>query len=199
MAKELKGVEKLNKTIKGLISYYATGVIENLKFELSDEFSYTEEENTITYSLEITDKNYWFKEFLEKRFDLKVTDNELFLILFLHEFGHYKHSKFYAMNYLDCEEENDMDSYKDDYYDDLMNFDYEQRNWINKKIRKSKTIEEEKFYNMIYFTLPEEIMATNYAVECFKNNKKHFTNIIIDRIFKALNDFYKINLTDDNI
>ena len=192
MAKELKGIEKLNKTIGKLMG------IENLKFELSDEFSYIEEENTITYSLEITDKNYWFKDFLEKRFDLKITDNELFLILFLHEIGHYKHSKFYVMNYLGCEEENDIDSYKDDYYDDLMKFDYDQRNWINKKIRRSKTIEEEKFYNMIYFTLPEEIMATNYAVECFKSNKEYLTHII-DRIFKALNNFYKINLTDDNI
>ena len=208
MAKELKGIEELNKAIKNeIINFtvcgedliqYETG-IETINFELSGEFSYVGEENTITYSLEITEKNYWFKEFLEKRFNLRITDNELFLILFLHEIGHYRHSQFYAMNFLDCEEENDIESYKDNYYDDLMNFDYEQRNWINKRIRRCKTIDEEKFYNMIYFTLPEEMMATNYAVRCFKSNEEHFRDATIINIFKALNDFYKINLTDDNI
>lgn len=163
MAK-IKGIKKLNKAITAQVKPFGIN-----KALVSDSYSYLYDENKITFKLtEDTTEDKWFLEFVEKRFGLKV---DSFLLSILHEIGHSQANE----------------EINGDLYDFCMN--------EKERISKEMTIanaKQSKKLEFQYFNLPDEIMATQWAVNWIKAHPKK-SKKMYKACIKALIDFYETN------
>lgn len=163
MAK-IKGIKKLNKAITAQVKPFGIS-----KAFVSDTYAYYYDKNKISFKLtEGTAEDKWFLEFVEKRFDLK-TDS--FLLSILHEIGHSQ----------TC----------DDINDKTYNFCMKEKDRICEEMttanaKKSKKLEFQ------YFNLPDEILATKWAVDWIKTHPKK-SKKLYKACIKALIDFYEKN------
>lgn len=171
MAK-IKGLKKLNKTIsKELIPF---GI---KKAFLSDEYSYIFSSEQITFKLtEDTLEDDWFAEFIQERFDYDV--RYPFIISLLHEVGHHKTDE--------------------QIQNELYNFCFEEKERINKEMESVTTVEDAKRLEWQYFNLPDEIIATAWAVKYAKDNPKKVKKMW-EKTQKALFKFYDKNNVLDNL
>ena len=169
MAK-VKGIRKLNKALKTVFADFG---IEN--FSLTNDWAYYPDENKITYSiLENNIEDVWFNEFVKKRFGYKVKNT--FMITVLHEVGHH-----FTL---------------DDIYDSdaVYEFCTREKERIEKAMetasaKKSKKLEFE------YFSLPDEIIATEWAVRYATEHEKELDEKWKE-IEKAFVEFYTKNITE---
>lgn len=167
MAK-LKGMRKLNKAITAPLAQ-RFGITEAI---CADEFAYYWDTETITYKLtdgELEDK--WFNEFIEERFDYKVKNS--FVISLLHEVGHHKANE--------------------EICDAIAEFCEAEKERIEEAMKNAETEEECKKLEWQYFNLPDEIMATQWAVNYAKKHPR-IVNKIWRQMQNALVEFYKANL-----
>jgi hypothetical protein len=146
MAK-IKGIKKLNKVISAPLKkrFGIDGV------DFSDEFNYTFTTNRIGYTLLENDLgDVFFNEFVKERFgyDVKYT----FIISLLHEVGHAKNNE--------------------DIEGSVLDFCIAEKERISALIQATDDREEIKKLEFQYFNLPDEIMATSWAVNYAKKHPR---------------------------
>lgn len=168
---KIKGKKKLNKAISAQLAPFGIA-----KAVCSDEYSYLFDKEKVTFKLtEGTTEDLWFAEFIKERFDYEV--RYPFVISLLHEVGHHK-----ANNEIEGT-----------IYDFCM----------AEKARISVEMEEadadrSKVLEWEYFCLPDEIMATQWAVNWAKTHPKQI-EIMWSKMQSALMEFYKKNGVLDDL
>jgi hypothetical protein len=165
---KLKGRKKLNKVV--------TAQLENFgieKAKLSDTYSYCYP-NVITYKLTEAMEDAIFNQFVFERFGYEVKNTFVFSLL--HEVGHHKAN--------------------DNIIDDILDFCLQEKERIEEAIQTIDNYDEIKKLEYQYFTLPDEIMATQWAVNFARNNALE-CDVMWENIKTALLKFYEKNgLTD---
>lgn len=162
---ELKGMRKLNKTIKKQLEPFG---IEKAK--LSTEYSYVFSKNMITYKLTESIEDEYFNEFVFERFGYKVENNFIFSLL--HEVGHHvANDEIEGMIYNFCQEEKER---------------------IETDIQFTEDETEIKALEYQYFNLPDEIMATQWAVK-YAVNHPFELQVMWACIKESLCNFYAKN------
>lgn len=171
MAK-VKGLKKLNNAIKVALADFGIN-----KFKMNGDWAYYPEENIITYSLlENKLEDIWFNEFVKKRFGYKVKNS--FMITVLHEVGH---------------KETLEDIYESD---TVYEFCMREKKRIEKAMENAKDKKECKKLEFEYFSLPDEIIATEWAVNYAKEHEAELMTAWI-AIKKALTEFYAKNIESE--
>ena len=162
---KLKGRKTLNKAITQTLEPFGI-----TSARLSDEYCYYFEEESIDYTLVITESDKIFNEFVKEYFDYDIKNTFIFSLL--HELGH---------------------RFNNDNIDGSL-----YRYCIAEKERIEKTIFDTddnfffKLYNYQYFKLPDEILATAWAVDYAKAHPKQL-QIMWEKMEKAIHNFYRIN------
>lgn len=169
--KKIKGFRTLNKKITEAFS----GIVEDVRFRWSEEPCFRYDKRIIEYALlEGKVEDAWFNEFVEERFGYPVKNT--FMITMLHEIGHYM-------------TEDDVDGF-------VYNFCLSEKYRIQEAMDKAETFEEARALEWQYFSLPDEIGATAWAVTFAKNNKE-LLDEVWENILKALHEFYAKNITEE--
>lgn len=163
---KIKGIAKLNKAVSLEVAPFGISkAVCN-----SDEFFYQFSDESIGYKITVDDSDDLFDLFLKERFNYEVKYD--FVLSLLHEIGHHK-------------TEEDIDGCVYDFC-------------ISEKERIKAEIEEETRADVIkklqfeYFNLPDEIMATQWAVKYAKEHPKKIKKMW-KNIEKALFNFYNLN------
>lgn len=162
----IKGETKLNKTISAILKPF--GISEA---SVSDEYAYIFEDEAITFKItENAIEDRFFMDFIEDRFDYKV--EYPFIISLLHEVGHHKNN--------------------DEIEGSIFEFCLAEKKRIDEAMQNTETEEEARRLEYQYFNLPDEIMATAWAVNYAKKHPKK-----IKKLWKqakgALLNFYLEN------
>ena len=167
MAK-VKGTKKLCKAISTQLKPFGI-----TKAVLSTEYSYVFADGSVTFKItegEIED--IWFNEFIEERFGYHV-DNT-FIMSLLHEIGHAK---------ANWEIEGDISKF----------CDLEKERIFKGMEEYAGNREEQKILEWQYFNLPDEIMATQWAVNYATKHPKKIKKMWKE-FEKAFHEFYEKNL-----
>lgn len=161
---KLKGLKKLNKSISAQVAPFGIK-----KAKCGTEYTYSFVDNEITFKItEGTIEDIWFQEFIKERFNI---EGESFLLSILHEVGHsIANEEIEGAIYDFCLSEKSRISAEMQDADEI----------------RSKELEWE------YFNLPDEIMATQWAVNWIKEHPKK-TKKMYKACIKALIDFYETN------
>lgn len=163
---KLKGKIKLNKAISAELKPFGIS-----KAELSDEYSYCFEDESIAFKItENGMEDIFFNDFIKERFDYVCAFP--FVLSLLHEVGHHKAN--------------------DEIEGAIYDFCIAEKERINVAINESSDIEEVKAFEYQYFNLPDEIMATQWAVNFAKTHPKKIAEMWT-KMKKALFEFYKAN------
>lgn len=163
---KLKGKTKLNKAISAELKPFGIS-----KAELSDEYSYCFEDESIAFKItENGMEDIFFNDFIKERFDYVCAFP--FVLSLLHEVGHHKAN--------------------DEIEGAIYDFCIAEKERINIAINDSSDIEEIKALEYQYFNLPDEIMATQWAVNYAKSHPKKIAEMWV-KMKKALFEFYKAN------
>ena len=161
----LKGVGKLNKAISAELAQF--GIREAF---LSTDYCYYFDVEQITFKITEETEDKWFNEFVEERFNYQV--KYPFILSLLHEVGHHLAN--------------------DEIEGELYHFCAEEKERIRKAMEKVKTIAEAKRLEFQYFNLPDEIMATQWAVKFARTHP-----VVIEKMWRAslraLKAFYEEN------
>ena len=164
MAK-VKGAKVLNKAISKELANFGIK-----KAVCTDEYSYIFTKEMVTFKLtENTVEDKWFTEFIKERFDYDV--RYPFIISLLHEVGHHKTS--------------------DDIGQAVYDFCISEKERIDNEMQTANT-EQSKVLEWQYFNLPDEIMATQWAVNYAKEHPKKIKKMW-KKAKNALLDFYEKN------
>ena len=166
MNKKLKGVKKLNKSIGK--SMYPFGINATV---LQNEFAFYFDNNIITFKLTEDDSDNYFSHFVRQRF--KFETDYTFVLSLLHEVGHYKAN--------------------DEICGDIYNFCISEKERIEKEIENAQKTSDVIKLSYEYFNLPDEIMATQWAVNYMKNNPKKVKKMW-KKMEKSIKEFYQKNL-----
>lgn len=166
MSKKLKGVKKLNKAMTEIFSGFGIS-----KMILGQSYAYYFQSEKIMYKLTENDaEDAWFKEFIFERFGYEV--EYPFIISVLHEIGHHKAN--------------------DEIYGDIQDFCLAEKSRISKEMETANA-RESKIIEWQYFNLPDEIMATQWAVNYAQTHPKKIKSMW-KRCEFALKEFYEKNL-----
>lgn len=166
----MRGLKKLNSVITKQLKTFGIS-----KAVCSDEFCYYYISEEITYKLTQTIEDKWFMEFIEETFGYAPTNS--FIMSLLHEVGHH--------NTYDDVEDEDMD------------FSEDEKERISEEIQTADA-ERAKALEWEYFNLPDEIVATEWAVDYAVNHTKELEDMW-QEILKALAEFYERNgVTNDD-
>ena len=167
---KLKGKKKLNKVVSAQLKNFG------VKAELSTEYAYHFSKALVTFKLtENTIEDHLFDDFIFERFGYKVENT--FMISLLHEVGHH----------LANDEIEGM----------IFDFCIDEKDRIQKAMSTAYTYDEIKELEYQYFTLPDELMATQWAINFARNNALEY-DVMWENIKTALLKFYKKNgLTND--
>lgn len=166
MSKKLKGVKKLNKSISK--SMYPFGINATI---LQDEFAFYFDNNMITFKLTEDNSDEYFSHFVKQRFNFETDYN--FILSLLHEVGHYKAN--------------------DEIYGDIYNFCIKEKKRIKEEIEKSEKVSDIIKLSYEYFNLPDEIMATQWAINYMRKHPKKIQKMW-KNIDNAIQKFYQKNL-----
>ena len=163
MAK-VKGLKKLNKCVSKVIAPFG---IKKAKF--GNEYAYYFDKNIITYSIVEDETDTLFNDFVRERFGYDVEN--IFIISLLHEIGHAK-----ANNQIKK---------------DIYQFCISEKERIQSELALASDEEERALYYQ-YFSLPDEIMATQWAVNYAKNHPKKIKKMW-EKCKKGFHEFYGMN------
>jgi len=163
---KVKGIKKLNSSMTKVFKPFGIK-----KVWCGKEYEYNRVHKTIQFKLtEDTLEDVWFKEFISDFFKYNVEIP--FMISMLHEVGHYK-------------TDNDID---DEIY--LKGIATKER--IEEEMQLATDYDECKKLEFEYFGIPEEFLATQWAVQYAKTHPKKVKQMW-NKCYKALYRFYKIN------
>ena len=163
MAK-VKGLKKLNKSVSKVLSPFGIK-----KAKCSNAYMYHFNKNVVEFQLTEDYTDELFNDFVRERFDYEVENN--FIISLLHEVGHAKAN----------------DNIKGDIYD----FCLAEKERIHNELMYSSGEEERALFYQ-YFSLPDEIMATQWAINYAETHPKKIKKMW-KKCEKSLHEFYRIN------
>lgn len=139
--------------------------------EMGDTFCYCFGSSTINYTLvEEPEEKYFLNHVFSLAPDLKGYNG--FLISFLHELGHH-----YTL---------------DELSEDEVNESLDTKRRINNEYTDGRIDLQEE-----YFNLPDEVVATNWAIEYIRNNRKKIDEFW-SKLLNVIIQFYKANITELN-
>lgn len=168
---KLKGKKKLNKAVSAQLAPFGIS-----KAKLSDLFSYDYETEEVTYKLTSDIGDKFFSEFVFERFGFDCRGLEMIISL-LHEVGHHlANDEITGLIYDFCQSE---------------------KNRIETELADIEEEEEMKKFEWEYFNLPDEILATAWAV---KYATEHPTEVQLMNavIMEKIAKFYTKNgVTED--
>lgn len=170
----IKGKKKLNKAILAEVAPFG---IQSVK--LSDEYAYYYEDESISYKLDCgAVEDEWFNEFLEERFSYECKNSaESFVLSILHEVGHHKAN--------------------DEIEGAILNFCNTEKERIDIEMQYADA-EQSRVLEWQYFNLPDEIMATQWAVNYAKSHPRKVKKMM-ERMRASLMEFYMANgLTEED-
>ena len=170
----IKGRKKLNKAILAEVAPFG---IQSAK--LSDEYAYYYEDESISYKLDCgAVEDEWFNEFLEERFGYKCKGSaESFVLSILHEVGHHKAN--------------------DEIEGAILDFCNTEKERIDREMQDADA-EQSRALEWQYFNLPDEIMATQWAVNYAKSHPRKVKKMM-ERMRASLMEFYIANgLTEED-
>ena len=170
----IKGRKKLNKAILAEVAPFG---IQSAK--LSDEYAYYCEDESISYKLSYgAVEDEWCNEFLEERFGYKCKGNaESFVLSILHEVGHHKAN--------------------DEIEGAIFDFCNAEKERIDREMQDADE-DYSKVLEWQYFNLPDEIMATQWAVNYAKSHPRKVKKMM-ERMRASLMEFYMANgLTEED-
>lgn len=165
---KLKGKKKLNKAISApLVKRFGI-----TKARLSDEYCCYFDTESITFkAIENEETDKMFTDFIKERFNYVGINS--FIMSILHEIGHLKAN--------------------DDVSGEVYDFCLAEKARIEQEMESCYMDSEKvKALEWQYFTLPDEIMATQWAVNYAKNHPRIVKKLWVE-MSKALNEFYKAN------
>ena len=167
---KVKGMKKVAKKV-GKIIRKEFGVSDVV---FSDTYMYDFNEDVIFFKITHDTEDDMFNRFIDERFGLKLNAESGFLLSLLHEVGH-------------RENNGDVDGAV---YDFCLTEKKRIENtlWSNPEL----TFDEVYALESQYFNLPDEIMATAWAVDFYKKNPKKCAKMH-KKIAKILQKFYKMN------
>lgn len=160
----VKGLKKLNSVITKQLAPFGIH-----KAFCSDDFSYWYESEDVHYKLTVTVEDEWFMDFIEETFGYKA--QYPFIMSLLHEIGHH-----YTIDEVEDEDETYSEDEKERISEEMQTANAEQ----------TKVLEWE------YFNLPDEIIATEWAVAYAIEHTAELAEMWTE-ILNALQDFYEIN------
>lgn len=169
MAK-VKGMKKLNKKMTKLIRK-ETGLAIR-KVELADLFEYNFVKDRIRFKITNALEDEIFTSFIKARYEIDLSDDTAFLLSILHEIGHRENNE-------------DVDGA-------VYDFCIKEKEFIENKMQTADNLDDVINLEMRYFTLPDEILATDWAVAYLLENKVKCAKMY-KKIQKYLQKFYKIN------
>lgn len=165
---ELKGLELIDEIVNDFVAEF------DCDAEFGSEFLYWHDDATIQYSLIIGDKtDVIWTEYVKSTFDYSI-DN-IFVFSLLHEVGHH-----YTMDLFTNEE---------------LIAERRKIKRIEKRLNQSNSDLMDEGYYLLYFDLPMEKIATEWAVNYAKENQKAL-NEFWNKLQNALFNFYEMNLTE---
>lgn len=167
---KIKGLKKVNKKVTKIFRK-EWGI---RKVALSDDFEYNFVEDRIRFKVTHTIEDEIFNRFIKERFGLELNAESGFIFSLLHEVGHRENN--------------------DDVDGDVYQFCLDEKDRIETTLQENLDLPFEEVYNLEtqYFNLPDEIMATAWAVKFLKENPKKVKKFY-EKITKILKKFYKIN------
>lgn len=166
---KIKGLKKLNKAVSAQLAPFGI-----TKAVCGSEYSYLYEDNSITFKItDGTIEDIWFKEFVKERFDIKV---ESFILSILHEVGH--------------------SLANDEIEGAIYEFCTNEKNRISTEMQTANEKESKKL-EWQYFSLPDEIMATQWAVNWIKQNPKKVDKMWHEIQLALLKLYNENNVTED--
>ena len=146
---ELKGKDKLNKAISKELKPFGIS-----SANLSDEYAYYFEDESVSFKLTSAVEDRWFNEFVAERFNY-VCDVP-FVLSLLHEIGHHKAN--------------------DEIEGAIYDFCMAEKERISEEMQTANA-DQSKALEWQYFNLPDEIMATQWAVNYAKKHPKKIQNM----------------------
>lgn len=167
----MKGLKKLNKAIKAEVEKFG---IE--KVNMAD-WEYNLTKQSVSYTLlENRFEDKLFIKFVEERFDGFEPLNNFMLSLF-HELGH-------------------KATYEEIFENDVVyDFCQKEKDRIEEEMGFAKTKKQVKKLEYQYFNLPDEIIATKWAVDYMFENEDEIKEMW-KRIEKEILKFYEKNLDE---
>lgn len=165
MVRKIKGIKTLNQAIYKPLAKFGISEVS-----LSNEYSYIFESESITFKVTETIEDKWFMDFIKERFNYET---ENFIISLLHEIGHHKAN--------------------DEIEGDIYNFCTNEKERITRELENENTTEKRaKELEFQYFNLPDEIMATQWAVTYAKEHPQEIAQMW-GEMLPALQNFYSAN------
>lgn len=160
----LKGKNKLNNAVATQLAPF--GITNAF---LGTEYAYYWQEEKVSYKITYTIEDEWFCEFINERFGLE--DICPMVVALLHEVGHHMTD--------------------DDLGDTVQDFCIAEKERID---REMETADEDysKVLEWQYFNLPDEIIATAWAVNYIKQHPRKVAKMA-KILNTALGTFYKEN------
>ena len=167
---KIKGYKKLNKVVSAPLKQFGIK-----KAVCGDIYCYCFDSEKIYFKLTVDREDRLFNEFVKERFNYDVKEYG-FIISLLHEVGHHKNN--------------------DDVDGDVYDFCLKEKNRIETEIKNATRLKYKKLQCQ-YFNLPDEIMATAWAVNYAKKHPKKIKKMW-HKIQPAILKFYTKNkITDD--
>lgn len=157
--------KELNAIIKNELKIFG-----DFKVKLGNEFCYEYETDTVFYDTKPAMTDKLFSQFLLDRFD--YIDKYPFIMSLLHEVGHAKNN--------------------DDIDGDVYAFCLGEKYKIQIAINKTDDTDDARILNLYYryFSLPDELMATAWAINYAKKNKKQIKEMN-KKITQAVDEYNK--------
>lgn len=169
---KLKGITKLNKAISAELKTF--GISEA---KLSDEYAYDFEDECVSFKITENDiSDMFFTDFIKDRFDYICPAP--FVLSLLHEVGHHKAN--------------------DEIEGAIYEFCIAEKERITKAMNEESDMDKCKELEYQYFNLPDEIMATQWAVNYAKAHPKKIKNMW-NKMKQALFTFYTENGVFDGL
>lgn len=167
MSGKVKGLKKLNHALTTQLKPFG---IKKVFFNA--EYAYYPIDKEITYKITEGDvEDEYFLAFLKDRFNFEP--EVPFIFYLLHEVGHHK-----ANNFLED--------------DTVGDFILAEKARIEEALTKEEDYEAAKKLEYEYFNLPDEIMATQWAVNYIKQHPKKIQRMA-QVMGEAFDEFYKRN------
>lgn len=166
----MKGMKKLNKAIKAEVEKFGIEKVGMADWEYNltkQSISYTLLDNRVEDEL--------FIKFVKERFGFKPLNN--FMLSLFHELGHKATYEEILENDVVCD------------------FCASEKDRIEKEMGLAKTKKQVKKLEYQYFNLPDEIIATKWAVDYMTKNKDEIKEMW-KRIEKEILKFYEKNLDE---
>ena len=158
--KMLKARKKLNKAVSAQLAPFGIN-----KAKYTGEYSYNFEKKRVDFKVcNETIEDKWFNEFLLERF--RFTPKNDFIISILHEIGHAKANE--------------------NIIDDILEFCLNEKTRINIEMMVAEDEATGRNLSFQYFSLPDEIMATQWAVNYAETHEKE-----LDKMWEKIEPFYK--------